>query len=174
MMPAMNHHAILAELAPNAATFVEVGVQEGRTLRVVVEANPTLEWIALCDDWGRTSGGTGRGSHAHVKRLLDKLDFRGRVVWLDGDSRDVLPAWCDGAGAVADLVHIDGGHSEEVALSDLTYGWRACADAMVVHDSSFAGVNSAVHKFGAEYAREIASAELSFDGHGSLVLRRLK
>jgi hypothetical protein len=156
---------LLRHLAPSARSYLEVGVQEGLSLIAVCEANRALERIVLCDTWGSDSGGTGRGSNAHIAAMLPMLT-PARVQFLDGDSRVMLPALT----ASFDLVHIDGGHDYPVALSDLREGWRVCVSTMIVHDISFPGVWAALWELGQTLTH--AHTELYFGGHGTAVIRR--
>lgn len=156
---------VLAELARKARSYLEVGVQEGRSLALVLTARPAPARLVLCDDWGTDSGGTGRGSHEHLRPLLE--DFHGEVEFLDGDSRETLPRLL----VPFDLVHIDGGHSYEVASSDLQHGWRLCRRWMLVHDITFPEVWRALCEF-AQGATGPMTVEVYFGGHGTAVVRR--
>lgn len=149
---AATQHEILARvtrLLP-VRTYLEVGVRDGCTLWVVVEAGMgSLETVILADDWGRRHGGTNRGSHAHVAALLRTIGFGGSTVWLDGPSQETLPAFTPGSEEGVDLVHLDGDHDEEPAYQDVTNGWRLVrpGGALVVHDTRLAGVARAMHRF---------------------------
>lgn len=166
--PLATQAEVLAALAGGCRTFLEVGVQEGRTTELVCWSSGALDLAVLCDDWGSTSGGTGRGSGAHIERRLNQIPCRPKQVrYLNGDSRVMLPQQEDRF----DLVHIDGGHSYEVASSDLKHGWRLCAHDMVVHDISFADVWRAFYEF-LSSARDVAQVQCFFGGHGTAVVRR--
>lgn len=154
--------------------YLEVGVQEGRTLQAVVEAaGPDLIELVLCDTWGTESGGTGRGSHAHIDRLLEALGYHNPVVYLDGRSQDLLPGLktcC--LLAPFDLVHIDGEHTYEATRGDLEHGWGMTRRALVVHDLCIPEVWAAVLVFGKAHGGE-ADCCTFYGGHGTaLFLRR--
>lgn len=157
---------VLAELARKSRSYLEVGVQEGRSLAIALAARPAPSRVVLCDDWGTDSGGTGRGSHEHLRPLLE--DYRGEVEFLDGDSREMLPRLL----VPFDLVHVDGGHSYEVASSDIANGWRLCRRWLVVHDVSFPEVWRALCEF-VQAATDEMFVELYFGGHGTAVVRRV-
>ena len=53
-----------------ARSYLEVGVNEGSSLRVAVTECPTIQELVLVDHWGRDYGGIGRGSHDHIPKLL--------------------------------------------------------------------------------------------------------
>jgi hypothetical protein len=156
---------ILALLAPEARSYLEVGVQEGRSLGIVLDAGRSIRRVLLCDSWGNESGGSGRGNHDHIDRLLD--GWPGRLAFLDGDSRETLP---NVESDPYDLVHIDGGHGYDVVISDLRHGWRLCAAAMVVHDIAFPEVWRAFCDFAGE--AEGLTVGCYFGGHGTAVVRR--
>ena len=129
--PDMGHREALrwvaGEIKPRS--YLEVGVREGHSLAAVLRASDP-ERLVLCDTWGNRHGGTGRGNHDHIERLLDVLGFTGEVEWHDTVSSMM---WASMPGA-CDLVHIDGDHSYEGALFDIRKGWMATGRAMVVHD----------------------------------------
>lgn len=101
--------------------YLEIGVSEGGSLRVVLE-NTELEFLAACDTWGRTYGGTGRGNHNHIIRLLTEFDYKGKVDFLDGDSRILIPQYKP--ESLFDLILVDGDHSYNGAWYDLNNSWK--------------------------------------------------
>lgn len=163
----MTQAELLTRYALGTHTYLEVGVQEGRSLFYVCGVTH-IERMALCDSWGTDSGGSGRGDHAHIEVLIDGWNEETRpdsVTFLDGDSRELLPRFNE----TFELVHIDGGHSYEVALSDLCEGWRLCSHIMLVHDISFPEVWRAVCDFMSDKNFMI---ECHFGGHGTAVLAK--
>lgn len=171
LSPEMTQHEILARIARQlpVRSFLEIGVRDGCTMWVVQEASiQTIRLMALADTWGDTHGGNGRGSHDHIDRLLSAICYYhngGDVIWLDGDSRETLPELREQRPDLRfDLVHVDGEHSEEAALSDLTNGWAMCEGAMVAHDCRVGRVRRAINTFSAEHGVE---AEFYDGGHGT-------
>jgi len=130
----MKFHEFLA-IPRQLRSYLEIGVQEGHSLRAVVQANPTLERIAVCDDWGTRYGGSGRGDHGHIAVMLDQMGCQADVVWLDGDSREQLPG---AAGMKFDMIVVDGDHSEAGVECDLMNadGLLASGGIIVVHDTA--------------------------------------
>jgi hypothetical protein len=110
------------ELAParrnlwRAARFkerlLEVGVNAGHSALLALSSNPRLEYY-----------GVDIMSHRYTIECIDFLkgEFPGRVHLYPGDSREVLP-WLAGRAEELgfDLLHVDGGHTSEVCLSDMT------------------------------------------------------
>jgi predicted O-methyltransferase YrrM len=107
------------------STYLEVGVRDGHSLFWLLQgAGPNLRELALCDNWGGESGGSGRGGHDHIMVLLQELDYGGGRLWIDGNSHEVLlPAL---AGRTFDLMLVDGDHTEGGAMQDL----RECLTAL--------------------------------------------
>lgn len=144
-------HEILARLSRllPARSYMEVGVRDGCTLWVAIEANPKgITRLALSDTWGDEHGGNGRGSHEHIARLLSAVGWSGSVSWLDGRSQETVPEFL---ADPFDLVHIDGDHSYEGALADLRNCWPLTDRVMVVHDYHLVPeVREAVENFVAE------------------------
>lgn len=108
-------------------SYLEVGVNEGTSLEVALTEFPTIQKLVLVDLWGKEYGGTGRGSNAHIKDLLNKLEYTGWVEFRDGNSHDILPKLIF-EKASFDLVTIDGDHSEEGGAQDLNDGWELVND----------------------------------------------
>ncbi len=98
--------------------YLEVGVCDGDSVKVVVEATlDSLQKLVLCDTWGGEFSGTGRGTHEYVARLLADTGYKGEIQWLDGDSHQLLRPAVQGQSF--DLILIDGDHSEAGARQDL-------------------------------------------------------
>ena len=93
--------------------LLEVGVNAGHSALLALSANPRLEYT-----------GVDILTHAYTVECVDFLkgEFPGRVHLFPGDSRDVLP-WLAERGDAADfdLYAVDGGHTDEVCLSDMTH-----------------------------------------------------
>jgi hypothetical protein len=103
-------------------TYLEIGVREGCSLRRVLKAR-SVRNAYLCDTWGDSYGGSGRGSHAHIEQILDD-EFPGvQATFLDGDSKVTVPALID-EGVHVDMALVDGDHSHEGALADLRNVWQ--------------------------------------------------
>jgi hypothetical protein len=111
-----------AELAParrnawRAVRFkerlLEVGVNAGHSALLALSTNPKLEYY-----------GVDIMSHAYTAECVDFLkgEFPGRVHLFPGDSREVLPWLVDRRAELSfDIFHVDGGHTSEVCLSDMT------------------------------------------------------
>ncbi len=115
---AMIDHALfrtLRRFAPGVRSYLEIGVRDGDSLAVVLAVAP-IERLALADNWSGNYGGTGRRGHEHIKRLLGEIGvWRGRVLWLDGDSKTTVPTLTE----TFDLVTVDGDHSAAGANADL-------------------------------------------------------
>ena len=93
--------------------MLEVGVNAGHSALLALSANPRLEYY-----------GVDILAHAYTVPCVDYLkgEFPGRVHLFPGDSREVLPWLADRGGDPGfDLTAIDGGHSDEVCLSDMTH-----------------------------------------------------
>jgi hypothetical protein len=110
------------ELAParrnvwRAARFkermLEVGVNAGHSALLVLSSSPRLEYY-----------GVDIMSHAYTIECVEFLkgEFPGRVHLFPGDSREVLPWLASRSGELDfDILHVDGGHTSEVCLSDMS------------------------------------------------------
>ncbi len=92
--------------------MLEVGVNAGHSALLVLSSTPRLEYY-----------GVDIMSHSYTIECVDFLkgEFPGRMHLFPGDSREVLP-WLAGRSDELefDLLHVDGGHTSEVCLSDMT------------------------------------------------------
>jgi predicted O-methyltransferase YrrM len=124
---------VVALAKPSA--YLEIGVRDGHSLREVILAGgnqifhfisprATLQRLALCDDWGDQSGGTGKGGHGHIEQLLAELHYQGQVQWIDGNSHELLKPAIELQSF--DLILVDGDHTEQGAAQDL----RDCIGAL--------------------------------------------
>ena len=93
--------------------YMEIGVQDGNSTLNVMRMFPDMELVVLCDNWGPAHGGTNRGSNAFVaQRIVDAGFPIGRVQFLDGDSRDLIPMYFDSFPEMYfDLIVVDDDHS---------------------------------------------------------------
>jgi hypothetical protein len=102
-------------------SYLEIGVQEGKSVQLVVKSAPSLCFMTLIDTWGTEHGGTGRGGHNHISLMLEQEKYRGYTRFLDGSSHEILPTM---RGELYDLILVDGDHSEFGATSDLADSWH--------------------------------------------------
>jgi hypothetical protein len=92
---------------------LEVGVNAGHSALLALSANPKLQYY-----------GVDILAHAYTVECVDFLkgEFPGRVHLFPGDSREVLPWLAERGHEMSfDLYCIDGGHTDEVCLSDMTH-----------------------------------------------------
>ena len=92
--------------------LLEVGVNAGHSALLALSTNRKLQYY-----------GVDIVSHRYTVACVDFLkgEFPGRVHLFPGDSREVLPWLADRSDELAfDLFSIDGGHTSEVCLSDMT------------------------------------------------------
>lgn len=159
---------VLALLTP-VRSYLEIGVQEGESLRTVVQANAaTLTRVVACDTWGPQHGGTNRQSHAHIAAILapyPQLD----VCYLDGPSGVLLPTLGDER---FELVLVDGDHSYEGALSDLKLAGFRAQRLLVVHDLYFPPVAQACRDYFGEIDGAWTKVEVILDTPGTVVAYR--
>lgn len=164
----LDSYAVLATLAPQATSYLCVGVAEGECLRHVVEANPQLERLCLCDTWGYEHGGTGRGSHSHIAKMLATHGFAGTVKFLDGKSQTMIPELP--ADDTYALSLVDGSHAEKDEYTDLVNVWQRTTWALVVHDARMPPVWNAITRWLDQ--ADARSASYSNAGHGTLAVFR--
>jgi hypothetical protein len=166
-------YEILSAQAKAAKSYFCIGVQEGGCLKHVLQANPSIEKIALCDTWGPYHGGSNRGSHDHIVVMLRQLEWEGEVVWLDGPSGELIPTLL--GVHEFDLSYVDGAHDEASAYADLVNTWPLTRNALVLHDTNMPPVEAALQRFLLEMrdSRFTPSSHVrSLFGTGTVVLIR--
>ena len=116
--------------------YLEIGTRDGDSLRVVLENTSGLQSVWVADMWGTDYGGSGRGNHQHIDQLLDDFNFDGRRAFLDGNSRDTIPALMPEKAETFELVLVDGDHSFDGGMADLLNVWPLVkpGGAVVFHD----------------------------------------
>lgn len=104
--------------------YFEVGTQEGNSLKAVV-TNCDVKKVVCCDNWGKESGGTGRGSHDHIVKLLSEWTYNGVADFFDGNSHKTIKLINQRPENKEqyDLVLVDGDHSIYGATMDLMDCW---------------------------------------------------
>lgn len=153
------------EFSPRS--YLEIGTRDGDSLRVVVENARTLERIVCADTWGGQWGGTARGGHDHIDRMLASMLYAGNVLYLDGDSKATVPT----LGETFDLILVDADHSEEGGRADLANVWPLCAlgGCIVFHDITHPAhryLERVFDEWAAGHAEDIAVASKITEGHG--------
>lgn len=154
-------------LSGSPRRYLEIGTREGDSLRIVVQSSDSLERIVCADMWGTLYGGTGRGSHEHIERMLQLQLYVGDVRFLDGDSRQTIPTLAE----EFDLVLVDGDHSEEGGAADLANTWPLVArgGCLVFHDITHPEHRYLLgvwERFVDEHAGEIAHHGIITEGYG--------
>jgi predicted O-methyltransferase YrrM len=134
--------ALLRAAAEGARVAVEIGVYEGASALVLLEALPAAAELHLIDPFGRHPdalpagwGATEAASRRTVARARRRLGSGAPAVhWHIALSQDVAADW---SGPAPDLVFIDGDHSQEGCERDW-HDWSALlapGGAIVLHDA---------------------------------------
>lgn len=133
----------LFNLAKNALNIVEIGFNAGHSTALMLMANPQSR-ILLFD----------LNEHAYTKTCYEYLKavfgVDRFIGFEEGDSRKTLPRFIASNNVVRyDLIHIDGGHTEIVAMSDIFNGANlACANnTLVIDDYDIPAVKSVAENF---------------------------
>jgi predicted O-methyltransferase YrrM len=93
--------------------YLEIGVKEGGSLAVVLRASQRLERVVLCDFF--TINEKKRAHQAAAAAEIERVSFKGEVIWLDGSSTVTVPSIAE----TFHLVGIDGSHRRAVCEADL-------------------------------------------------------
>jgi hypothetical protein len=92
-------------------SLLEIGVNAGHSALLTLSANPSLTYT-----------GVDIGAHKYTNECIRYLsaEFPGRVRYLQGDSRAVLPELAaNRAEWDFDIYHVDGGHTDDVCRADV-------------------------------------------------------
>jgi len=119
----------LYQLAKDASTVMEIGINAGHSALIMLLANPKLK-ITFFD----------LSFHKYTVPCFDFLKerFPGQLALFIGDSRKTMPEFINKAPDTKfDLIHIDGSHITNVVKSDIEYSRRmAGKDSLVILDDT--------------------------------------
>jgi len=102
-------------------TYLEVGVRRGHSMAMVAAHAPDCALYGL-DLWVSNYAGLDNPGKAFVAGQLQRVDFRGRAEFIDGDSARTLPTFFRShPDLFFDLITVDGDHSARGARVDLRH-----------------------------------------------------
>jgi predicted O-methyltransferase YrrM len=123
-------------LNKNIKNVMEIGFNSGFSTLLMLLSNPNMK--ITCFDLGE---------HKYTAPCYIKLkeEFGNRIKLIIGDSRVTLPNIND----VYDLIHIDGGHSNDVAESDIINSFRLSKQKtiLIMDDYNFSNLNALWKRF---------------------------
>lgn len=156
-------------IAHSVRSYLEIGTREGDSLRVVLEnSSSTLESICCADMWGSDYGGSGRGSHWHIEKMLDLFGYEGRRTFLNGNSRETVPKLVHSHANAFDLILVDGDHSYAGGMADLENVWPLVkpGGCVVFHDITHPAHPDLMACFDAFVMKTKAPMDVIFEGYG--------
>ncbi len=112
----------LASFAETCAprTYLEIGVRRGRSASIVAAFQPDVS-LFLFDMWHPNYAGVPNPGPDFVRRQLESVGHRGTVEFIDGHSRQTIPAFFARRDPPTglDLITVDGDHRDAGARADL-------------------------------------------------------
>ncbi|WP_328332169.1 MULTISPECIES: class I SAM-dependent methyltransferase [unclassified Streptomyces] len=137
--------------AAQPRSYLEIGVKEGGSLSVVLEASRELDRLVLCDFF--TVNEKKRAHQDSAATVLAERGFTGKTTWLDGSSTVTVPTLTE----MFDLIGVDGSHRRSICATDLRNAFPLLKPGghMVVDDLSLFEDNrlsEVFDAFAAEYA----------------------
>ena len=131
----------LARACRGAKSMMEIGFNAGFSAVILLSANPDAH-LTIFD----------LGGHAYVRPCYAWIQgrFPGRTTLVLGDSTKTVPRFIkENPNAKFDFVHVDGGHTEAVATSDVRHSLRVLqpGGTIVVDDTQKKEVLAAMRKF---------------------------
>ena len=157
-------------------SYLEIGTREGASLATVIVADTDrhIKRLAIVDPWGGDFGGSGRGNHLHIERLLADLKYTGEALFYDDYSRHVLKK----VRGCFDLILVDGDHSAPGCLFDMTTSIeKLCVGGLMIIDDvthpEHSYLMDVVEKFCLEHS-DITMIYASTEYSGVAVLQKNK
>ena len=110
-------HSISKKL--DIESYLEIGVRRGRSMSIVASNNPQAELVGF-DLWIEDYAGMDNPGPKFVEKELSRVDFKGSLKLIGGNSRQTVPKYFDrNPNKYFDLVTIDGDHSTRGAKIDI-------------------------------------------------------
>ncbi|MGK4585452.1 class I SAM-dependent methyltransferase [Kitasatospora sp. HPMI-4] len=141
--------------AAQPRSYLEIGVKEGGSLAVVLDASAALERITLCDFF--TVNEKKRGHRDVAAAQLTSRGFAGQVTWIDGSSTVTVPTIIESF----DLVGVDGSHRRAICAADLrnvlprvTVGGHIVVDDLSLYEDH--RLAQVFDEFAAEFADQVS------------------
>lgn len=120
----------------NIKNVMEIGFNSGFSSLLMLISNPNIK--ITCFDIGE---------HSYTVPCYNKIkeDFGDRINLILGDSKKTLCKFNE----KQDLIHIDGGHTDDVALSDMYNSYRLSKDKTIIimDDYNFTNLKSLWDEF---------------------------
>jgi predicted O-methyltransferase YrrM len=114
-------NTVLMGLARRLAVqnYLEIGVRRGRSMAMVASQVPDCRIVGF-DMWVDDYAGMENPGPAHVRSELQRVGYSGSLEFIDGDSKDTVPAYFAAhPNEYFDLITVDGDHSTKGARRDL-------------------------------------------------------
>ena len=125
---------------PNIKNILEIGFNAGFSALLILISNPNIH--LTCMDIAE---------HKYTMPCYNVLKemFGQRITFIKGDTLKTLPTVTDSF----DLIHIDGGHSDELVINDIQHSYRIAHDKtiLLMDDYEFPNIRELWHKYIAEY-----------------------
>jgi predicted O-methyltransferase YrrM len=102
-----------------AENYLEIGVRRGRSMAMVASQVPDCRIVGF-DIWMDNYAGMENPGPSLVREELARVGYAGSVEFIDGDSKETVPAYFTAhPNEYFDLITVDGDHSTEGARRDL-------------------------------------------------------
>lgn len=99
--------------------YLEIGVRRGRSMAMVGSQSRDC-FIVGFDMWIQNYGGMENPGKEFVRSELERVGFKGRLEFVDGDSKITVPQYFkEHPDEYFDMITVDGDHSLEGARGDL-------------------------------------------------------
>ena len=123
--------ACLAAYAEKGGDVMEIGFNAGHSALIWLQGNPDLNLTSfdLC-------------SHSYTQPTAEYVSklFPGRFSLVCGDSTETVPAFAEAnPGRAFDVIHVDGGHFEDMPLKDIraSFALSKPSTSIIVDDSCY-------------------------------------
>jgi predicted O-methyltransferase YrrM len=135
--------------------YMEVGIRTGYSMACVTSFSKNCEIYGF-DMWIKKYAGVENPGKKFVLNQLKTTNYKGKINFIDGNTKHTLPSFFEKNNINFDLITIDGDHSFNGAKNDLNYAFEHCNKngAIVLDDVAQKAFGNGLSKLWKEFEKK--------------------